>query len=797
MIVTDTFLMKKIICLLPLFFCFWVNAQESNTINPKLLQQQWSASWITCPDVPQRDYGVYHFRKNFQIENIPANFIIHISGDNRYRLFINGKAVCSGPARGDLYNWYFETIDIAKYIQKGNNTIAAIVWNMGIHAPVAQISNQTSFVVQGDTDAEKIVNTNDGWKVLQNLSYNPCSTDNASRLRTYMVIGPGDEVDAAKYPWGWEQNNYADTLKWLKPKKIANPVPVGYGSDNLWTLTPRNIPLMQEKFQRIPVVRRTTGIKVSNDFLLGQSLQVPAHSNVSLLFDQTYNTVAYPEMVVSGGKGSSVKLTYAEALYDKNMVKGNRNEIEGKELIGNYDIFKPDGGQQRVFRPLWLRTYRYIKLEIITDNEPLVINDLYGSATGYPFEVKASFKSNDASLQQIWDIGWRTAQLCAGETYYDCPYYEQLQYEGDTRIQSLISLYVTGDDRLMRKAILDFYHSRVPEGLTQGRYPSSRLQVIPPFSLYWVSMLYDYMMHRKDKDFLKNFLVPVTGVLDWYEKHIDKNKKMLGPMKWWNFVDWNDAFPGGTPDGADKGNSSIITLQYALTLKQAAIIFENFGKLNEAKHYRQLADELIQGTYQQCFDQKKFAMANTPLKNSFSQHAGIMAILTGALPTESRKKLMQNILNDTSLSQATFYYRFYLNRALKMVGMADNYYAELKPWRGMIANGLTTFAENPDPTRSDCHAWSSSPNYDFFATICGIVPSKPGFAAVRIEPAMGELQQVTASMPHPDGMISVSLQRKGTNGIEANITLPNNLIGEFIWKGKTLKLKGGEQLLKL
>jgi alpha-L-rhamnosidase len=77
-------------------------------------------------------------------------------------------------------------------------------------------------------------------------------------------------------------------------------------------------------------------------------------------------------------------------------------------------------------------------------------------------------------LQQIWDIGWRTAQLCAGETYFDCPYYEQLQYEGDTRIQSLISLYVTGDDRLMRKAILDFYHSRVPEGLTQGRYPKQQ-----------------------------------------------------------------------------------------------------------------------------------------------------------------------------------------------------------------------------------------------------------------------------------------------------------------------------------
>jgi len=45
------------------------------------------------------------------------------------------------------------------------------------------------------------------------------------------------------------------------------------------------------------------------------------------------------------------------------------------------------------------------------------------------------------------------------ETYMDCPYYEQLQYVGDTRIQAMVSLYNTGDDRLMRNAItqLDYF----------------------------------------------------------------------------------------------------------------------------------------------------------------------------------------------------------------------------------------------------------------------------------------------------------------------------------------------------
>ncbi len=772
-------------------------SQKEAGVNPRLLSDGWSSSWVTCPDVPQRDYGVYHFRKTFSIRELPSTFIIHVSGDNRYRLFVNGKPVLSGPARGDLYNWYFESIDIASLLTKGDNTIAAIVWNMGIYAPVAQVSNQTAFVVQGDTEKEKMVNTGEGWKVFHDAAYKPCSTDNAARMHSYMVIGPGDELDAASYPWGWEQPGYTDT-GWLPVKRIASPVPAGYGSDNLWTLVPRNIPFMKESLQRIPVLRKATGIRTDGAFLKGeQPLTIAAHQNLSILLDQTFNTVAYPELTVSMGKGAKIQLTYAEALFTPDGQKGNRNDITGKTIRGNYDIFLPDGGNNRHFRPLWQRTYRYLQLDIITGDEPLVIEDLYGTSNGYPFSVKASFSSNDASLQQIWDIGWRTAQLCAGETYFDCPYYEQLQYEGDTRIQSLISLYVTGDDRLMRKAILDFYHSRVPEGLTQGRYPSSRLQVIPPFSLFWVSMLHDYWMHRKDDAFLSRFLVPATGVLDWFEKHIDQDKQMLGPMKWWSFVDWNEQFPGGTPDGAMDGNSSIITLQYVNTLDQAAELFAYFGKTESAGHYRKLADRLRKATYTQCFNKQKGEMANTPLQDTYSQHASILGVLTGAVPAADRKQVMEKVLNDTSLSQATFYYRFYLNRALKKAGMADSYYAQLTPWRGMIINGLTTFAENPDPTRSDCHAWSSSPNYDFLATICGILPSAPGFSAVRIEPAMGALTEVKGTMPHPNGMITVSLSRKGKDGVDAVITLPDHLTGEFIWEGKKVALTGGVQNIRL
>ncbi len=785
---------KTIGFFLVLFYCHILFAQSVNTL---LLNNYWKASWITCPNVSQRAYGVYHFRKSFLLSNKPDTFLIHISADNRYRLFVNGEPVCSGPARGDLAHWNFETIDIAAYLKPGSNTVAAVVWNMAEFAAVAQVTNQTAFVVQGDNEAAQIINTNSSWRVSKDSAYHPCSTDNGSRLHTYMVVGPGDSVRAENYPWNWQLPDYNDAT-WSKAIAIAAPVPTGVGSDNLWTLVPRTIPLMEEKEQRIAICRRMKGI-TDADFIKGaHPVTIPAHTIASLLFDQTYNTVAYPELTVSKGNNAVIKLTFAEALFDTAGGKENRNEIEGKTINGNYDVFVPDGSNKRTFRSLWFRTYRYLQVDITTGDEPLVIDDLYGIYTGYPFEPKASFNSNDTTLQQLWKVGWRTARLCAGETYFDCPYYEQLQYEADTRIQSLISLYITGDDRLMRKAILDFYNSRIAEGLTQGRYPSSRLQVIPPFSLFWISMLYDYMMHRRDDAFIEHQLQAVKGVLYWYEQHIDTNKQMLGPMNWWNFVDWASSFNGGTPAGANDGNSAVITLQYAYTLQQAAAIFAYYKQNEEAAHCTGLAAMLMHGTYANCFDKVKNAMGDTPDKKTFSQHSGIMAILTGCIPKQDEQKAMNVILFDTSLTQATFYYRFYLTQALKKAGLANLYYSQLQPWRDMLRKGLTTFAENPDPTRSDCHAWSASPLYDFLATICGIMPASPNFRSVTIQPAPGELIWIKGSMPHPDGTISVSLKRKeNSNGIKGTVTLPVAVKGTFIWNGKTLALHGGTQEVDL
>ncbi|WP_460983693.1 alpha-L-rhamnosidase-related protein [Spirosoma fluminis] len=764
--------------------------------------QYWPARWILHPTAPARQYGVYHFRKAIDLPQKPARFVVHVSADNRYRLFVNGRAVALGPARSDLQNWNYETLDLVPYLQAGRNVLAAQVWYMGEGAPFAQMSYQLGFVLQGDGELEKIANTDASWKIYQNLAYSPVKNDIA-KLRTYIVAGDGDRVDAAYYPWGWEQPGYDDKT-WLSAKPLSFPTkPRGLGTDGNWGLVPRTIPMMEEGVTRLARVRRAENGRMENGFLQGTApVTVSANTKAVFLLDNGVLTNAYPELIVSRGKGAVVTLSYAEALVDAKGQKGNRNEVEGRTLRGFDDQFVADGVDRRLFRPLWFRTYRYLQLTVETKGEPLVLDDLVGRFTGYPFEQKAQFTASDTTLKSIWNVGWRTARLCAGETYYDCPYYEQLQYTGDTRVQSLISLYVTGDDRLMRKAIMDYDHSRFNDGLTQSRYPSADFQVIPTFSLFWVCMVHDYWMHRQDDAFVKSMLPGMLSVLNWHENRIAKTG-LNGPQEWWNFVDWSawknakDEIAGGVPAGARNGGSSILSLQQAYTYFRAGDLLAHFGQNERAEHYRELGRRLNKAVYAQCWDAGRSLLADTPAKNSFSQHANILAVLTDAVPAAQQAALLQRTVTDTSLTQATFYFKFYLFDALKKVGLGDQFIPQLKPWRDMLAMGLTTFAENPEPTRSDCHAWSASPLYDFLSITCGINPAEPGFKSVRITPYLGDLTSVDGRMPHPAGEIAVQFQKTPTGGLTGNVTLPANLTGTVRWKGKSIPLKAGKQPISL
>jgi hypothetical protein len=759
-------------------------------------RHSWKASWITHPKASVSDYGVFCFRNVFELEELPASQIIHVSADNRYRLFINGRQVCAGPARGSLSYWRYESLDIAPYLSIGSNVIAAEVFNLGIHRPVAQFSHQTAFILQAEGRLGDLINTghNANWKVYENRAFRaiPVTRD---MVRKYYVAGPCDSIYAERYPRNWEQLCFNDA-EWEEPLTVTLGVGRGYMHGVPWLLIARNIPLMEESMEEINNLIRVDNKEFPTPFLqAGKAFLIPPRSKQVLLLDNTRLTVGYPVLTTSQGAGSTIKVIYSEALYNPDGSKGNRNDTHGKHIEGYFDVFLPDG-RENVFRPLWIRTFRYIQLEIETASEPVVIHDYYNIFTAYPFLQNAGFACDDSLLSRIWEVGWRTARLCAGETYMDCPYWEQLQYLGDTRIQALISLYNSGDDRLMRNALQLADQSRIPEGLTLGRGPSYIPQVTPPFSLYWIAMVHDYFMHCPDDEFIRQFLPGMQGVLTWFENRMARND-LLGPLDWFNFTDWTRGFQVGVPAGADTGHSALISLNYAYALERASVLFSHFGHLDLARKYKDRATEIRQAVFGLCWDPERGLIADTPEKTIFSQHTNILAILTDAISPEKHKVLMEKILGDSSLIQTTIYYKFYLFEALKKAGLGDRYISLLGPWSEMLSKGLTTFEEGDYDERSDCHAWGSSPCYHFFSLVCGITPDSPGFRSLRIEPRLGNLNSLRAYMPHPQGTIRIDLRRSGATSLEGSVDLPESVYGTFTWEGRSVKLVPGKQSIVL
>jgi len=72
----------------------------------------------------------------------------------------------------------------------------------------------------------------------------------------------------------------------------------------------------------------------------------------------------------------------------------------------------------------------------------------------------------------------------------------------------------------------------------------------------------------------------------------------------------------------------------------------------------------------------------------------------------------------------------------------------------------------------------------------------PGFSRVRISPHLQGIHQLEASMPSRTGDIRVGYQFKDDHWT-ATVTLPPELNGEFVWKGKTSTLHSGSQTLNL
>ncbi|MCJ2185862.1 alpha-L-rhamnosidase-related protein [Novosphingobium beihaiensis] len=764
------------------------------------------AEWISHPAITgpeQRSEAVsLQFRREIDLAEVPASLTIDVSADNRYVLYVNGERVDAGPSRGDLAHWRFRRMDIARFLKPGRNVIAAQVWNDGKAAGVAQISARTGFrldVPEGGKLADEL-DSGPSWQVRIDGS----RTVTPAQPGLMKVVGwdkyyaapPPETRDAALMAPGW--NTASEQLAdWKSAAPALAP-----GETAPWHLVQDRLP--QARLTPLDGGKLVRATGVFGRHFPDKPLTIPAHTDATLRLDMGAMRAAYPRLVTSGGKGATIDVTYGEAPYGKDLhYLPDRGDAQDGWILGLTDHFRPGGGQKEAFSPFWWRAWRYAELTIHTEDQPLKLESFTRTGTGYPFDTRAAFKSDDPDLNRIWQIGWNTVQLDAHETYMDTAYWEQLQYVGDTRIQALVSYAVSGDARLAEQAVEAFAASE-KDGLIQSRWPANVYQSIPPFALLWVGMLHDYWMYRPDPAPVRGVLPVMRSSLDWYQRYVQPDG-LVGTTSGWEFIDWRDGI-SNYPETKDPRDTErcIISMMYLGALRQAGDLESALGDPARAQDDRTRAAHMTQAVRSQCWSSEKGLFADQPAKTSFSQHANILAVLYDVAPPESRKALLEKVLlpgqwpqAPEGITPATFYFDFYLARALNHAGMGDDYLHILAPWRQMLQQHFTTWPEQPDPTRSDSHGWSAHPTFDLLTIVAGIEPAAPGFAKVRIAPHLGPLRTLDATYAHPRGPIHVRYGKDAGGSLSADIAMPAGLSGDFEWHGNTRPLSPGENHLQI
>lgn len=768
---------------------------------------QQAQGWITHPQLPaDASPVVLHLRRVTYLSRKPRSFPVRVTADNRFVLFVNGVRVAAGPATGDVAHWREAALDLAPYLRSGTNVVAAVIWNAvpplrlppgatdaqreqaeaaraaTSLAPKFQQSIATGFRLIGSGMARSVSTDRPGWRAQRDNGHSFASGFEQVG-RWYYVAGSPETIDASHSPADWAglRETGGNWVNAIAAPEAARP------------LVRDSLPAQLYR----PVEPGRTVRSDAPDAMRfpSSSVVVPPNSKVRLLLQRDALISAYPQLDVSGGTGSTIRITWAEALYDAALKKSDRNLVGDRQVYGVQDTFLPAGGR-RTFAPLWWRTWRYAEVLVETKGQPLVLEGMRAFETGYPFQQIGRFTANDPTLARIFDVGWRTARLDAHETYMDTAYWEQLQYTGDTRLQMLISYAVAGDPRLARQAIDAFAASDFDGGLMDGAYPERGSNVIATFSLLWVAMLDDWRMRQPDTTPITRHLARMRQVLDWFDQW-QQPSGLLGKNPQWNFIDWIGQPASDRvrfPSYGKTNESCLTSVSWLGALRQGARIEADFGDAAHAAADLARAERVAKAIRARCWVPARGLYADNPDGDLLSQQMNALAVLYDVATPSEASAILDRIVAPgkgidapAGMDTSSYYFAWYLAQAFVHAGRSNDYVDLLDTWRNLLKLNFTTWPEERGDTRTDSHAWSAHPTADLLGIVAGIGSGAVGYKRLRVAPAPGRLTSFDATAATPSGPVRVEYQTANGRTI-VTVTRPAALPGDFVWEGRTYPL---------
>lgn len=781
------------------------------------------------------------FRRDFQLTELPeagaAEAKLCITADKSYRLYVNGRFVCRGPARGYQSHWPVDEVDLSAYLQLGHNWISIEAYNPGIstfcylHAAKAGL-----LCVPGPGAGAAGGPLFEAWNASQwMMRRSPGHATQTARLS--LQIDFQEHLDLRYDDRSWiSDERPPEPGAWnprMFPESAQNFLSVPFGQPPYDDIEPRGIPLMREELLRPShVIAAASGPSdagyqtcqnvswhwVSESEKIGK--WQPGDAVEAALTDDSLELTIEP---TGAGRFAAYVIEVGQYVLGNVIV-----EIEGAtggEIV-DFQHDQPvdeshprymkigDGCTVAMANRLHLRAgynahefyqlmgFKHLTLIARDVTEPLTVRVRIRTA-GYPFTMGGVFESSDEVLNGIHAICRHTQRICAMDAYVDTPWREQAQWWGDARVQGRNTFYMDGDARLLARGIRSIAGQELKSGLTPGHAPTVGYWcILPDFALTWILTVWDHYWQTGDAGLFIEQQGRVREVLAYFDAPAARHASGLlrYDPRFWLFEDWSTLVKQDVP--------CFLNLWYALTLGRVADLCDVIGKAEDARRWREMADAhealIVKYFYDEQAQALRSALTNDLKANGEpSVHDQTLALMLGICP-QAHEAMMERYvlpyLADGTLPEgaakpSAFWCTYVLQEAIGRGYGREAMGFIRRHWEPMLATGTTweNYQWQPRSGWSCAHAWTAHPSYHLPDILAGIRQTGAGWSAVRLEPTFVEgIDRVNCVVPSPRGAISVQW-RRDQGRITGRVSVPKEVAVELKLPGQAMREQvGGE-----
>ena len=765
---------------------------------------QWPASWVHPMSLPV-EATVYAYRRTFCMSEAET-IRLHVTADESYSLYLDDCLVGRGPERGCPERWFYDSYDLQ--LPSGTHVLTAIVTALGQVGPRFRMSFRTGWLCCTDQRRHRslLATGASEWKVgrVEGLTFEkPFPHDCFSMGWNTQTAGAG-----RKGLWGdVRDEGVARTgLPGAVPGE-CNRFPDGprLSHSKLHQLSKRLDRIRVEAVQNLTYesVPETVPVSATEPALVtcewlgllnGRcEVHIPPSTRVRVVLNLGQYFTAYSFVRVRNGIGSSIRVRWTESLFDEPVgdSKGQRDTVVGKYFRGVGDAFVSSGYSDD-FATLFWRAGRYVEILVETKEEALHLVKIEFEETRYDLEIKSELDTDDARVKALMRLMRRTLEVSSHDGFID-PYYEQMMWVGDC-YPTVLGLLASGaDDSLVRRCLTLFDFSRNYEGWLMARWPARDRMMIPTYGLLWIGTLHVYFMWSGDVGFLRSCLTGVRSVLEAFLRK--RNSEGLIELdSGWNFLDWVPQWEMGIPPGGDGGVNASQHWMLIWALRMASELEEYANEPQMARRWYLEAAMMAEVTHRFFWSEAHGLYADEPGGKSFSEHAQCLAVISDQVPDDVHERLRKNLPHACPKMTIGFGHVYF--ESCYRLGRIDWLWERLEQWFEFVDQGFLTLPEQPEPTRSDCHAWGIYPWHHFYASVLGIRPTYPGFEAICIEPRLHHLKTIRATLSHPRGKIRVDVCVQGES-VTLSVNVPEGVRARIKFGEHDREILGGEAVLRI